>query len=67
MLLLLNGSKIVVPLKLRNEMPSLLHEWHLGACKTKTRVRQMLYCSGINNDIENILYTNVVLAKNIKL
>lgn len=61
--LLFNGDRIIVSLKLRNEMLKILHEPHLGTTKTKARARQLLYWPGINNDIENLVLKCSVCEK----
>ncbi|KAK9679874.1 Integrase zinc binding domain [Popillia japonica] len=50
--LLFFGNKLIVPLSLRAEMLSLLHEGHIGIEKTKMRARNIFYWPGLSTDIE---------------
>ena len=51
--IILCGSRIVIPLKLRKEMLSRLHASHQGIERTKRRARQTIYWPNIDNDITN--------------
>ena len=44
--IILKDNRIVVPVKLRNEMKKILHSGHLGIVKTKGRARDTLYWPG---------------------
>ena len=55
--LVLSGSRIVVPFKMRNHMKKLLHSGHLGIVKTKSLAREALYWPGISAEIEDLIKT----------
>ena len=48
------GSRIVIPQKLRRTVLEALHASHLGKEKTKARARQIVFWPGIDRDVENI-------------
>ncbi|KAL7291719.1 hypothetical protein TKK_0014507 [Trichogramma kaykai] len=48
-------NKLVVPMKLRNEMLNLIHYNHLGIEKCKARAREILYWSFMNKQIEETI------------
>lgn len=53
--LLLKGSSIVIPIKLRPKILKLLHEGHLGIERTKDLARGNIFWPGLKNDISNIV------------
>ena len=53
--LLLNGLRIIIPVKLRAEMKKLLHTGHIGIEKTKTRTCETMYWPNINGEIEDMI------------
>ena len=46
---IMKGSRLVIPLSLRNEMKKVLHTGHLGIERTKSNARSALYWHGICN------------------
>ena len=48
---LLNGQRIVIPTKMRQEMRSIVQEGHLGIEKCKRRAREVMYWPNMNNDV----------------
>ena len=48
------GSRIVIPQKLRRTVLEALHASHLGKEKTKARARHIVFWPGIDRDVENI-------------
>ena len=48
---LLKGQRIVIPMKMRPEMRSLVHEGHLGIEKCKRRAREVMYWPNMNTDV----------------
>ena len=48
--LVLQGSRIVIPEKLRQEMIDPAHEGHQGIVKTKERLRTKVWWSGMDRD-----------------
>ncbi|CAB4021418.1 Transposon Ty3-G Gag-Pol poly [Paramuricea clavata] len=53
--LILKGSKIVIPTKMRKEILIKIHAGHQGREKCKQRARQVVFWPGINSDIDNIV------------
>ncbi|XP_063389640.1 uncharacterized protein K02A2.6-like [Cydia fagiglandana] len=51
--LVFKGQSVVIPMSLRSEMLSILHEGHLGIEKTKGQARGTVYWPNINSDIES--------------
>ena len=45
----------MVPLQLRDQMPHIIHESHLGTEKCKARARTVLYWPGMGSDIEQVV------------
>ena len=52
---LLKGSRIVIPDKLRKQTLQLAHEGHQGIVKTKLRLREKVWWPGIDQDAENLV------------
>ncbi|CAC5387482.1 unnamed protein product [Mytilus coruscus] len=52
---LLKGSRIVIPDKLRKQTLQLAHEGHQGIVKTKLRLREKVWWTGIDQDAENLV------------
>ena len=46
------GQRLLIPVSLRNDMLTRLHEGHAGADKCKSRASQVMYWPNINADIE---------------
>ena len=55
--LVLKGNRTVIPKTLQNEMKTLLHNGHFSIVKIKNRTREIMFCPGMNNGIENIVRT----------
>lgn len=55
--LVLKGTRVVVPSKLRNEMLKKIHAGHLGMEKCKKRAREVLFWPNMNRDVENLVKT----------
>ena len=53
--LLFKGDRIIVPLTLRKEILSRIHEAHLGAEKCKARARGAVFWPGMNGAIEDMV------------
>ncbi|CAB4025806.1 retrotransposon-like family member retr-1 [Paramuricea clavata] len=53
--LILKGSKIVIPKKMRKEILIKIHAGHQGREKCKQRARQVVFWPGINSDIDNMV------------
>ena len=53
--LILKGSKIVIPTKMRKEILIKIHAGHQGREKCKQRARQVVFWPGMNSDIDNIV------------
>jgi uncharacterized protein len=51
--LLFKGQSVIIPMSLRSEILSILHEGHLGIEKTKGQARGTVYWPNINSDIES--------------
>ncbi len=51
--LVLKGTQIVIPVKMRKDILANLHSSHQGIERTKRRARQAVYWPGINSDIKN--------------
>ena len=54
-LIVVNGSRILVPSAARKDLLMKGHESHCGASKMKAQFRQLYYWPGMSNDIENIV------------
>ena len=54
--LLLKDTRIVLPLSLRSEIKSLLHEEHQGIERTKLRARSSFYWPNINKEIADLYH-----------
>ena len=46
---------MVIPQSLRGEMLERAHDKHLGIVKTKARVREVIWWSGMNNQVEQLV------------
>jgi len=53
--LIVNGCRLLIPTKLRQEILTQLHESHQGSVRTKQRARLSVYWPGIDNDIDNVI------------
>lgn len=51
-MLVLRGTRIIIPEKLREQVVSLAHEGHAGIVKTKQRLRSKVWWPGIDRDAE---------------
>lgn len=49
------GSAIVIPLALRNDMMTQVHQGHVGMVRCKIRARNLLFWPGMNSDIEQMI------------
>ena len=54
--LLLHGSRIVIPMKLRHEILHKLHNGHQGIVKCCLRARQSVWWPGISEDINTFIH-----------
>lgn len=55
--LLLKGSQLLVPAKLRPKMLTLIHQGHLGIDSCTKRAREALFWPGMTTDITNFIST----------
>ena len=55
--LLTHGCRLVIPSQMRPKALAQLHEVHQGSTRTKERARLTVYWPGIDNDIDNVVYT----------
>ena len=53
--LALKGNCIVIPVILRNDLLTVVHESHLGICKTLDHVRTCIFWPNITNDIKDMI------------
>ena len=53
--LILKGSCIVIPTVLQDQRLNVIHESHLGICKTLEHARMSIFWPNITNDIKNLL------------
>ena len=53
--LVLKGNHIVIPAILRNDLLTVVHESHLGICKTLDHVRTCIFWPNITNDIKDMI------------
>ena len=53
--LIINGCRLLIPAKMRQQVLTHLHESHQGAVRTQQRARLSIYWPGINNDIDNTI------------
>ena len=51
--LVLRGTRLVIPTKLRKRVLSLAHEGHQGIVKTKQRLRSKVWWAGMDREVEN--------------
>jgi len=54
-MLILRGSRILIPKVLRDKVMSLAHEGHLGTGGTKARLREHVWWPGMDKDVERFL------------
>ena len=50
--LVLRGTRLLIPAKLRNRVVDLAHEGHQGLTKTKQRLRSNVWWAGIDREVE---------------
>ena len=53
--LILNGTRIIIPDKKREEILKLIHGGHLGLNKCKMRAKETVYWPGINEQLEPLI------------
>ena len=53
--LILKGSRIVIPEKLRKKVLNIAHETHQGITKTKMLLRTKVWWPNIEQDVENLI------------
>ena len=53
--LIVHGCRLLIPVKMRPQVLTQLHESHQGSVRTKQRARLSVYWPGIDNDIDNII------------
>ena len=53
--LVLKGHHVVIPTELQNQLLNVIHESHLGICKTLDRARTSIFWPGITNDVKVLL------------
>lgn len=55
--LIVYGCRLLIPLQLRRQILTQLHESHQGSVRTKQRARQIAYWPGMENEIDNIIFS----------
>ena len=55
--LVLRGTRIVIPMSLREQCLTLGHDGHPGILSMKRRLRTVVYWPGIDKEIENVCKT----------
>ena len=53
--LMLKGNCVVIPSELSNQLLHVIHESHLGICKTLDHTRTRIFWPGITNDVKTLL------------
>ena len=53
--LILKGTQIVIPEKMREDILKQIHEGHLGFNKCQMRVKETVYWPGLNDQLENLI------------
>ena len=53
--LVLKGNHVVIPSELHNQLLNVIHESHLGICKTLDQARTSIFWLGITNDVKKLL------------
>ena len=53
--LILKGTWIVIPDKMREDILKQIHEGHLGLNKCQMRVKETAYWPGLNDQLENLI------------
>ena len=53
--IMLRGNRIIVPVSMRKEMKSRIHEGHLGIERCKVRAREALYWPGMSSKIADMV------------
>lgn len=51
--LLLRGERVVIPASLTSKLIALAHESHPGVVRTKQRLRELCWWTGMDNQVEN--------------
>ena len=49
------GCRLLIPVKMRPQILTQLHESHQGSVRTKQRARLSVYWPGVDNDIDNLV------------
>ena len=69
--LIVFGCRLLIPTTLRQKILADLHESHQGSVRTKQRARLTVYWPGIDNDIDNVVFSckkcQDLLSANTKL
>ena len=52
--IIFKGTKVVIPKGMRSRMLKKVHEGHMGAVKSKSRAREVIYWPGMSGDIDNL-------------
>ena len=55
--LILKGSCIVIPTELQDQLLNVIHESHLGICKTLEHARRSIFWPNITNDIKKVAFS----------
>ena len=55
MVLILKGTRIVIPAKKHEAVLKLMHEGHLGLNKCKLHVKHTVYWPGLNDQLETLV------------
>ena len=53
--LILKGTQIIIPDKMREDILKQIHEGHLGFNKCQMRVKETVYWPGLNDQLENLI------------
>ena len=55
--LIVHGCRLLIPTVMRRQVLMNLHESHQGSLRTKQRARLTVYWPGIDNDIDNMIFS----------
>ncbi|XP_014663034.1 PREDICTED: uncharacterized protein K02A2.6-like [Priapulus caudatus] len=53
--IVMRGTKLVIPVELRQKVTAIAHEGHVGMCGTKLRLRTKVWWPGLDKDVEKFV------------